>query len=190
MTRRALPIHADDERLDGAADTAVQIPDRTKLSLRVHLRLANCRNLLMGESRRSVEQWGLTLAQFDALAEAARTTRKGFTFGELSRLLLVTSGNLTGIVDRLEDSGLVRRQQWSQDRRVIRIQLTSKGRRLITQIAPLHARDIESALSFLPVEQLRAMDELLSTLSDGLRANSRTQQGPQIQTDPPRIVHS
>ncbi len=56
----------------------------------------------MRESRRSIEQWGLTLPQFDALAELARASRGGFTFGELSRLLLVTSGNLTGIVDRLE----------------------------------------------------------------------------------------
>jgi len=175
MTQRSRPLRADDDSLDRPADAAVSIPDPTRLALRVHLRLANCRNLLMGESRRSVEQWGLTLAQFDALAEIARATRRGFTFGELSRLLLVTSGNLTGIVDRLEASGMVRRQQSSKDRRVIRIQLTSKGRRLVNQISPLHARDIEAALSFLPAEQLRAMDELLSTLSDGLRASARTQ---------------
>lgn len=186
MTKRARPLHADDESLAAAADAVVPIPNRTKLSLRVHLRLANCRNLLMGESRRSVEQWGLTLAQFDALAEIARATRKGFTFGELSRLLLVTSGNLTGIVDRLEESGLVRRQQWTRDRRVVRIQLTAKGRRLINQIAPLHARDIETALEFMTAEQLLTLDELLSTLSDGLRAGA-----PRTRTrQPARIVDS
>ena len=172
MTRRADQSARDDESPASAADTVVSIPDRTKLSLRIHLRLANCRNLLMGESRRSVERWGLTLAQFDALAEIARASRRGFTFGELSRLLLVTSGNLTGIVDRLEDVGLVKRQQWAKDRRVVRIVLTNKGRRLVNQISPIHANDIEAALSFLPVEQLRALDELLSTLSDGLRAST------------------
>src|SRR4051812_19052198 len=79
---------------------------RTRLSLRVHLRIASCRNLLMRESRRSVERSGLTLPQFDVLAELARAEHAGFTFGELSRLLLVTAGNLTGIVDRLEADGL------------------------------------------------------------------------------------
>src|SRR5262252_200284 len=78
------------------------VRNREKLSLRVHLRIANCRNLLMRESRRSVERSGLTLPQFDVLAELSRGGREGSTFGELSRLLLVTAGNLTGIVDRLE----------------------------------------------------------------------------------------
>ena len=87
----------------------VEIPAETKLAVRIHLRIATCRNLLMRESRRSVEPWGLTLPQFDVLAELGRATRAGFTFGELSRLLLVTSGNLTGIVDRLESDGLARR---------------------------------------------------------------------------------
>jgi DNA-binding MarR family transcriptional regulator len=167
------PLHEDDDKDEvSAAGADVEIGDRAKLSLRVHLRLANCRNLLMGESRRSVERWGVTLAQFDALAEIARATRRGFTFGELSRLLLVTSGNLTGIVDRLEGSGLVRRQQWTRDRRVVRIHLTSKGRRLVNRIAPLHARDIEGALAFMTAEQLDTLDGLLSALSEGLRAGA------------------
>jgi DNA-binding MarR family transcriptional regulator len=142
--------------------------DRLKLSLRVHLRLANCRNLLMREARRSVERWGLTLPQFDVIAELERAKR-GFTFGELSRLLLVTSGNLTGIVDRLEADGLVRRKHDQHDRRVVRIVLTAKGRQLVDTIAPLHARDIESALAFMPRKELDLLHELLSTVSANLQ---------------------
>ena len=51
------------------------------------------------------------MPQFDVLAELARAPEQGFTFVELSRLLLVTSGNLTGIIDRLEADG------WSSARR-------------------------------------------------------------------------
>ena len=80
-----------------ATSSPIAIPADTKLAVRVHLRIASVRNLLMRESRRSVEPWGLTLPQFDILAELGRAKRTGFTFGELSRLLLVTSGNLTGI---------------------------------------------------------------------------------------------
>ena len=65
--------------------------------MRTHLRIATCYNLLMREARQTIAQrWSLTLPQFDVLAELARADACGFTFVELSRLLLVTSGNLTG----------------------------------------------------------------------------------------------
>jgi DNA-binding MarR family transcriptional regulator len=140
-----------------------------KLALRVHVRLVSCRNLLMRESKRSVERYGLTLPHFDALAELGRSGEGGFTFGELSRLLLVTSGNLTGIVDRLEAEGFVRREQDQEDRRIVRIVLTPNGRRLVDRVAPLHARDIQEALSFMPPEDLVALNDLLDALRRGLR---------------------
>jgi DNA-binding MarR family transcriptional regulator len=147
----------------------VGVPNNTKLSLRVHLRLATCRNLLMRESRRSVERWGLTLPQFDVLAELGRAPKEGFTFVELSRLLLVTSGNLTGIVDRLTSDGLMIRADDARDRRLVRVVLTKKGRQLIDEIMPLHARDIQAILAFMPAERLNALNELLGELRNGLR---------------------
>jgi DNA-binding MarR family transcriptional regulator len=145
------------------------IPSDTKLALRVHLRLATCRNLLMRVARRSVEQWGLTLPQFDVLAELGRAPKEGFTFIELSRLLLVTSGNLTGIVDRLEANGLMVREHDPRDRRLVRIVLTKKGRQLVDEIMPRHARDIQACLAFMPEEQQLALNEMLGALRDGLR---------------------
>jgi DNA-binding MarR family transcriptional regulator len=159
----------EEEGAGSAAGDRDAPPTDTKLALRVHVRLASCRNLLMRESRRSVERWGLTLPQFDALAELGRASRGGFTFGELSSLLLVTSGNLTGIVDRLEAEGLVQREQGKEDRRVVRIVLTRKGKRLVDQITPLHAEDIENALAFMSTEELTALNELLARLRRGLR---------------------
>jgi DNA-binding MarR family transcriptional regulator len=155
-----------------AAPAIVEIPEVTKPALRVHLRLATCRNLLMREARRSVERWGLTLPQFDVLAELSRAVEQGFTFVELSRLLLVTSGNLTGIVDRLENDGLVRRETDDRDRRLVRIVLTRKGRQLVEQIMPLHATDIHSLLEFMSVDQLASLNEMLGQLREGLRSRS------------------
>jgi DNA-binding MarR family transcriptional regulator len=157
----------------GAAPPLIEIPEEIKPSVRLHLRLATCRNLLMREARLSVERWGLTLPQFDVLAELSRAKGEGFTFVELSRLLLVTSGNLTGIVDRLQAEGLVRRQTDVRDRRLVRIVLTKKGRRLAQDIMPRHAQDIHALLSFLPSEQVAALIEMLGRLRDGLRARSR-----------------
>lgn len=168
MPRRAAHSQSDHEP-PTYPRTVLSIRNRRTLSLRTHLRLAHCRNLLMAESRHSVEPWGLTLPQFNALAKIA-ATRGGLFFQELSRLLLVTSGNTTGIVDALEKLKLVKRQPWDEDRRVVWIVITRKGQRLMHQISPIHARNIGKALSFLPAEQLCALDRLLSTLSSGLRA--------------------
>jgi DNA-binding MarR family transcriptional regulator len=143
---------------------------RTRLPLQVHLRLARCRNLMMREMRRSVERWNLTMPQFDVLAELARAPEQGFTFVELSRLLLVTSGNLTGIIDRLEEYGLVKRESEATDRRVTRMKLTPLGKRRIDELLPLHAGDVAQVLSLMPRERLALLNDLLGELRDALHA--------------------
>jgi DNA-binding MarR family transcriptional regulator len=141
--------------------------------MRTHLRIATCYNLLMREARQTIaERWQLTLPQFDVLAELARADAGGFTFVELSRLLLVTSGNLTGIVDRLVQQSLVERRPDPKDRRVIRVALTEKGRRVTDEVLPAHAADIEAILSFMPRGALAQLSELLGRLRDGLHARA------------------
>jgi DNA-binding MarR family transcriptional regulator len=153
---------------------------RTRESVRTHLRIATCYNLLMREARQTIAQrWGLTLPQFDVLAELTRADAGGFTFVELSRLLLVTSGNLTGIVDRLGEQRLVERRPDAQDRRVIRVALTDKGRRLTDEMLPAHAADLSHILSFMPRAQLTQLSDLLGRLRDGLHARAdRDRQAP------------
>ena len=150
-------------------------PARTRLPLQVHLRLARCRNLMMREMRRSVERWDLTMPQFDVLAELARAPEQGFTFVELSRLLLVTSGNLTGIIDRLEADGLVKREAEATDRRVTRMRLTPLGRRRMDEIIPLHAADVAEMLSVMPRDRLALLNELLGELRDALHGHDSPQ---------------
>ncbi|MCA1585946.1 MAG: MarR family transcriptional regulator [Acidobacteria bacterium] len=146
---------------------------RTRESVRTHLRIARCYNLLMREARQRVaSRWTLTLPQFDVLAELARADSAGFTFVELSRLLLVTSGNLTGIVDRLEQQRLVKRRPDGKDRRVIRVALTDRGRRVTDEVLPAHAADIEEILSFMPRSALNELSGLLGRLRDGLHARA------------------
>ncbi len=134
---------------------------RARQAVRVHLRIATCSNLLMRKARtRIAERWGLTLPQFDVLAELARADRRGFTFVELSRLLVVTSGNLTGIVDRLERQHLVRRRPDSHDRRVVRLRLTPKGRAMTRRMLPAHARDMRQVMSFMPQKAMARLERL------------------------------
>ncbi len=150
---------------------------RTRESVRTHLRIATCYNLLMREARQRVStRWSLTLPQFEMLAELARADSGGFTFVELSRLLLVTSGNLTGIVDRLVEQHLVERRPDAKDRRVIRVALTTKGRRVTGDMLPAHAADIEEILSFMPRATLNTLSQLLGQLRDGLHARAALHQ--------------
>jgi DNA-binding MarR family transcriptional regulator len=127
----------------------------------------------------------LTLPQFDVLAELARADAGGFTFVELSRLLLVTSGNLTGIVDRLEEQRLVERRPDAKDRRVIRVALTDKGRRVTDEVLPAHAADIEEILSFMPRTALTQLSDLLGRLRDGLHARADRDRPPSARRRPP-----
>jgi DNA-binding MarR family transcriptional regulator len=150
---------------------------RTRESVRTHLRIATCYNLMVREARqRVVSRWNLTLPQFEVLAELARADAGGFTFVELSRLLLVTSGNLTGIVDRLEEQKVVERRPDAKDRRVIRVALTDKGRRVTDHMLPAHAADIEEILSFMPRAALTELSDLLGKLRDGLHARAEVGQ--------------
>lgn len=134
--------------------------------LSVWVRLIKAYNLILPQARRSVEP-GFTLPQFDVMAQLHRRP-DGMTFVELSRNLLVSAGNLTGIVKRLERDRLVARETNESDRRSARLKLTVEGRRRIAAAVPRHARDIEKVFASIPrgdVEQLR---RLLGTLTHAL----------------------
>lgn len=136
------------------------------LGLSVWLRLMKAYNLILREARRSVGT-RLTLPQFDVMAQLSRR-REGMTFVELSRHLLVSAGNLTGIVDRLEREGLVAREAHESDRRATRICLTTVGRRRITAVLPRHARDIGALFAGMPRGEVHQLRELLGRLTHTL----------------------
>jgi DNA-binding MarR family transcriptional regulator len=138
----------------------------TALGLSVWVRLIKAYNLILREARRSVGT-RLTLPQFDVMAQLARRPA-GMTSVELSRHLLVSAGNLTGIVDRLEREGFVAREAHESDRRATRIRLTAAGRRRIASLLPRHARDIESLFSAMPRAEMQQLRQLLGRLAHRL----------------------
>ncbi|MCL4731110.1 MAG: MarR family transcriptional regulator [Planctomycetes bacterium] len=128
------------------------------------IRLARCYNLAMRELRGGLRA-ECTMPQFDVLAQLARA-EDGLTFSALSEKLLVTAGNLTGIVDRLEKLELVRRETTPRDRRQIFIRLTPRGKDYCAQLIPEHERQIVklfAGLSENDVQNLRAdLDKVAS----------------------------
>ena len=107
---------------------------------------------------RHIESLGLTPAQFDVIAELGDTD--GLNCAELSAATLVTKGTLTGVLDRLEAKGLIRRDDVKGDRRAIKIRLTAKGGTVFRKTFPTHARFLrpyfERALTPQDIKLLRS----------------------------------
>lgn len=109
-----------------------------KIQLRLWLRLLSITKMIAQEIRRRLRaEFDATLPQFDLLAQLYREP-EGLRLGELSRRTMVTNGNITGLVDRLEADGLVRRKALDGDRRVTVAKLTRRGRERFSEMARAH----------------------------------------------------
>lgn len=104
-----------------------------------------------------------TLPRFDVMAALHRADAP-LTMGELSQQLLVSNGNATAVVDRLERDGLVRRTPVPTDRRVVRVQLTAEGRHQFEAQASPHEARVAAIFAGLTAADLDLLDGLLHRL--------------------------
>lgn len=148
--------------------------DHAKQSLRVWLRLVSCSRIIESRIRRNFEvHFNTTLPRFDVLAaldHAKSITDKGLTMGELSKRLLVSNGNVTGIVERLSTDKYIRKTKQKSDGRSHVVELTSKGKEYFATLASAHESWIDEMLSELSEQDmdnvLPTLSKLKSTLSD------------------------
>jgi DNA-binding MarR family transcriptional regulator len=134
-------------------------------SVSLWFRLLSCHSAMLGTLRRELED-RITLARFDLLASLSRDD--GQTLASLSRALLVTAGNLTGLVDRAERDGVVERRPDPSDRRLARVWLTTRGRALIRELLPAHAKQVHELLRGLPAQDRDDLRRLLGSLREHL----------------------
>ena len=133
-------------------------------ALRIWLRLLTCTQLIERQVRsRLREQFATTLPRFDLMAQLERH-REGLKMNELSRLLMVTGGNVTAIVDQLEKEGLVERLDEPADRRAFRIRLTRAGERSFADMALAHEGWVVEMLSGLSRKEHEELLKLLARL--------------------------
>ena len=131
-------------------------------ALRIWLRLLTCTQLIERRVRSGLrEEFGTTLPRFDLMAQLERH-REGLRMNELSRMLMVTGGNVTAIVDQLEHEGLVERLDDASDRRAFLIRLTRAGERSFAEMARAHEEWVVELLSGL---SRREHDDLLKLLA-------------------------
>ena len=129
--------------------------------LRLWLRLLTCTQLVEKQVRNELrEQFATTLPRFDLMSQLERAP-EGLKMNELSRRMMVTGGNVTGITDQLVSEGLVERVDVEGDRRAWRVRLTSRGRKLFNEMAQRHEAWICDAFSALSPKEIAQLHKLL-----------------------------
>ena len=136
----------------------------SKNKLRLWIRLLRSTRYMESVLRiRLRKKFSVTLSQFDVLAALSRS-EDGMIMSEVSQLLMVSNGNITGIVDRLTEEGLVIRSMRGGDRRTNFLRLTRKGQRKFHRMAQAHERWIEDLLQDFSSAEVNHLIALLSRL--------------------------
>jgi DNA-binding MarR family transcriptional regulator len=138
-----------------------QAAEHSKESLRTWLRLLSCETVIEQQLRTLLRQnYSVTLPQFDVLSELERAGDP-LTMSQLSKELMVSNGNVTGVIDRLEKTDFVKRVRGQHDRRVQYIELTAKGKNEFNKMASQHERWLADLLSELSLTEMGKLQDLL-----------------------------
>ncbi len=139
-------------------------------AIRLWLRMLATNRLVETRTRRLLQdRYATTLPRFDLMAQLERSPQ-GLKMGELSKRMMVTGGNVTGITDLLEQEGLVERVGDPNDRRAWVVRLTRAGKRGFTAMAQEHERWIVEAFAGLSAREMTAVAGLLGRLKTQVRA--------------------
>ena len=149
-------------------DLETRVTKDDHLALRLWLRLLSCtvriENHVRGRLRQDFET---TLPRFDLMAQLERHPG-GLRMSEVSKRLMVSGGNVTGITDQLEREGLVVRELDRSDRRALTVKLTETGLKRFREMAAQHEQWIVEFLRGLSLEEKQAMFGLLHKLKNYL----------------------
>lgn len=144
------------------------------LEIRLWLRLLSCVSLMEKEVRARLRTtFAVTIAQFEVLAQLYRI-QTGLAMKELSERLMVSKGNVTGLIDRLQRAGLIVRHRDPTDGRAQLVRLTAKGRRLFNTMRPFHNQWFRAMMGGLSRRDMKQLHDLLETLKANLISSCET----------------
>ncbi|MDD5177041.1 MAG: MarR family transcriptional regulator [Sterolibacterium sp.] len=159
------------------SDTETRATSSHAQELRLWLRMLACTNLIEGEIRSCLRsQFSITLPRYDLMSQLERAP-DGIKMGELSKRMMVTGGNVTGITDQLVSEGLVVRLDNPTDRRAYNVKLTAEGRKAFTKMAVAHEKWIVDMLGGLNEKERDHLYFLLAKLKThvfSMTANSKS----------------
>ncbi|MGH9758309.1 MAG: MarR family winged helix-turn-helix transcriptional regulator [Candidatus Acidiferrales bacterium] len=143
-----------------------QGPKDITQALNAYINLIRASDSVLSRTTPGIEAWGLTMGQFgvlEALLHLGPMCQKS-----LGEKLLRSGGNITVVVDNLEKRGWVRRERQTDDRRMIVIHLTPRGRHLIARVFPGHAREIAGLIKILTAREQRELRRICGKLGRGI----------------------
>lgn len=158
-----------DKTIDLDQPAARDWTDGEEAALRMWVALGRCYSTLGKAVASKVQESGLTMPQFGTLE--ALYHLGPMSLGDLAEKLLVTGGNVTYVMDRLEDQGLVRRYRDPNDRRIIQAKLTTEGHAVIAEAFPRQAAHLEHVSRHLTPEEQETLRELLKRLGIGIASH-------------------
>ncbi|MGB8541850.1 MAG: MarR family transcriptional regulator [Candidatus Acidiferrales bacterium] len=141
----------------------------TKRALNAFINLARASNSVLTRLSTDLERHGITTSQFgilETLLHLGPMCQRA-----LGEKLLRSGGNITMVLDNLEKHGLVQRVRQKEDRRMIVIHLTAKGRKLISQVFPQHAKEIAREMNRLTANEQEELRRLCRKLGRGGEVN-------------------
>jgi DNA-binding MarR family transcriptional regulator len=152
-----------------AETKVIERPSDHKDELRLWLRLFSCKMLIESEIRRRLrDNFDITLPRFDLMAQLDKAPA-GMKLGELSQRLMVSNGNITGLVDRLVAQGLLDRQPAPNDRRAQLVRLTAEGRKSFRAMATSHEDWVAEILGDLSSGERETLMRLLGKAKTSAR---------------------
>jgi len=160
-----------EDKNEAVLDLASRLTQDHHQSLKLWLRMLSCTVRIENEIRsRMRATFDITLPRFDLMAQLERYPQ-GLRMGELSRRMMVTGGNITGITDQLEQEKLVARVPDPKDRRVYTVKLTEAGRRAFAEMAVVHEGWIAEMLQDISPEDKGQLIALLSQMKQHLNTS-------------------
>jgi len=161
MANAAAPLDAETK--------VAERPGDHEAELRLWLRLLTCTTLIEGEIRRRLrEAFDTTLPRFDLMAQLERAPN-GMTLGELSQRMMVSNGNVTGLVERLHAQGLVERRPAPKDRRAQLVSLTAEGRKTFRAMARTHEDWVAEMFAAMTPDDTETLMQILGRAKASVR---------------------
>ena len=114
-------------------------------------------------------QYGITDAQFNVLIQLQYEKQQGLSQTDLGRRLVVNKADMTGIIDRLEKAGLVRREDHPKDRRINIIKITRKGRDIVNKLEPGYFTGVKKAMSGMSKNDMKTIIKGMEKIRENVR---------------------
>lgn len=153
-------------------DNSKRYPDYHKPSVEVVLAVLHTYDVLETNMARWLGTHGISISGFNVLMILNHAGSSGYQLHQLGELLLVSRANITGIVDSLEQRGLVERAMDKNDRRVRIAQITDAGRALLESILPSHYRGLRELCCDLTGAEKASLVELMSKLRKSMQRSN------------------